>query len=225
MASRLLVVNDEPATGKALQGALSLEGFDVCLAKDDEEALQVVERKALDAVIVDVAAPDGKAAALCRRVREVMPRIPLLKLGTADTPVDRTNGLVAGADDYIAKPFVLVELLARLRALLRRQGPARADVLRFADLVLDPDTREVVSAGRPVELTLTEFRLLELFLTHPLEVLPRPMIFGRVWGFDFGGTSNSLNVHIGHLRRKIEAAGEPRLIHTVRGVGYVLREP
>jgi two-component system, OmpR family, response regulator MprA len=133
--------------------------------------------------------------------------------------------LVEEADDYIAKPFVLVELLARLRALLRRKGRGGADVLRFDDLVLDPAAHEVVRAGRSIELTLTEFSLLELFLTHPREVLPRSLIFTRVWGFDFAGTSNSLNVYIGHLRRKIEAAGEPRLIQTVRGVGYVLREP
>lgn len=225
MASRVLVVNDEPATGKALEGALSLEGFDVFLATNDAQALAVAERKEPDAVIVDLAASDSRGAAFCRRLRQVTPRIPVLMLGAHDTAAERTGGLVAGADDYIAKPFLLVELLTRLRALLYRKGRARGDVLRFADLVLDPATRDVLSAGRPVDLTLTEFRLLELFLTHPREVLPRPVIFSRVWGFDFGGTSNSLNVHIGHLRQKLEAAGEPRLIHTVRGVGYVLREP
>jgi two-component system response regulator MprA len=225
MASRLLVVNDEPATGKALQGALSREGFDVFLATDDAEALDVAARKAPDAVIVDLVAPDTRGAALCRRLRQAVPRIPVLLLGARDNAVERTGGLAAGADDYIAKPFVLVELLTRLRALLRRKGPPRADVVRFADLALDPATREVVNAGRPIELTLTEFSLLELFLAHPREVLTRPVIFSHVWGFDFAGTSNSLNVHIGHLRRKIEAAGQPRLIHTVRGVGYVLREP
>jgi two-component system, OmpR family, response regulator MprA len=225
MASRLLVVNDEPATGRALQGALSREGFDVFLATDDAEALDVAERKAPDAVIVDVVEPDGRGTALCRRLRQAAPRIPLLLLGARDNAVERDRGLAAGADDYIAKPFVLVELLTRLRALLRRKGPPRPEVLRFADLALDPATREVVNAGRPVELTVTEFTLLELFLTHPREVLTRREIFNLVWGFDFAGTSNSLNVHIGHLRGKIEAAGQRRLIHTVRGVGYVLREP
>jgi two-component system response regulator MprA len=155
MASRLLVVNDEPATGKALQGALLREGFDVFLATDDAEALDVAARKAPDAVIVDLVAPDTRGVALCRRLRQAVPRIPLLLLGARDNAVERTGGLAAGADDYIAKPFVLVELLTRLRALLRRKGPPRADVLRFADLLLDPATREVVNAGRPVELTLT----------------------------------------------------------------------
>jgi two-component system response regulator MprA len=224
MASRLLVVNDQPGTGKALQGALSLEGFDVVLATDDAEALDLVEGEEPDAVIVDVAASDSRGAALCRRLRQARPRLPVLMLGARDTTVERTGSLDAGADDYLSRPFVLVELLTRVRALLRRKGRAGTDVLRFADLVLDPGTREVVRAGRPLDLTLTEFSLLELFLAHPREVLPRAFIFTQVWGFDFGATSNSLNVYIGHLRRKLEAAGEPRLIHTVRGVGYVLRE-
>jgi two-component system, OmpR family, response regulator MprA len=225
MASRLLVVNDHPGTGKALQGALSLEGFDVALATDDSEALDLVEGAEPDAVIVDVAAPDSRGAALCRRLRTARPRLPVLMLGTHGTAIERTGGLDAGADDYLSRPFVLVELLTRVRALLRRKGRAAADVLRFADLVLDPGTHEVVRAGRPIELTLTEFSLLEFFLAHPREVLPRALIFTQVWGFDFGATSNSLNVYIGHLRRKLEATGGPRLIHTVRGVGYVLREP
>jgi two-component system response regulator MprA len=211
MASRLLVVQDEPATGTALQGALSLEGFDVVLAEDHDEALDVVASEVPDAVIVEVAAPTAERAAFCRRLREARPRLPVLMLGSRDGAVERSGGLVAGADDYIEKPFVLIELVTRLRALLRRAGRGGADVLRFADLVLDPATREVVRADRPVELTLTEFSLLELFLTHPREVLPRSLIFTRVWGFDFAGTSNSLNVYIGHLRRKIEAAGEVRL--------------
>jgi two-component system response regulator MprA len=146
----------------------------------------------------------------------------LLVLGCA---LGRTGDIIADADEYIAKPFVLIELIARLRALLRRAGRGGTDMLRFADLVLDPGRHEVTRGDRPIELTLTEFSLLELFLTHPHEVLSRSLIFTSVWGFDFEGTSNSLNVYIGHLRRKMEAAGEPRLIHTVRGVGYILREP
>jgi two-component system, OmpR family, response regulator MprA len=224
MASRLLVVNDEPGSAEALERALVVEGFDVFLAMDDAEALEVAERQAPDAVLVDVE-PNARGAALCRRLRQAVPRIPVLMLGACNSTVERTRGLVAGADDYIAKPFALVELLTRLRALLRRAGPTRADVLRFADLVLDPATRDVVSGGRRIDLTVTEFRLLELFLAHPRVVLTREAIFNHIWGFDFAGRSNSLNVHVGQLRRKIEAAGQPRLIHTVRGVGYVMREP
>ena len=202
-----------------------LEGFDVILATDDVEALELVQRTEPDAAIVDVAEPDTKGVAVCRRLRAARPRMPVLMLGAGDTVVAHTGGLVAGADDYLAKPFVLVELLTRIRGLLRRKGGAGSEVLRFADLVLDPTTHEVLRSGRRIELTLTEFTLLELFLKHPREVLPRGLIFTTVWGFDFGSTSNSLNVRIGHLRRKLEAGGRPRLIHTVRGVGYVLREP
>jgi two-component system response regulator MprA len=224
MSGRLLVVNDEPKSGRALQGALASEGFDVILAVDDGEALEVVQGAEPDAVIVDVDEPDAKGAALCRRLRAESPRLPLLMLGARDNVVERTGGLAAGADDYLAKPFVLVELLTRIRGLLRRKGRLGSEVLRFADLVLDPTTREVVRSGRRIELTLTEFTLLELFLSHPREVLPRALIFRAVWGFDFGSSSNSLNVRIGHLRRKLEEGGRPRLIHTVRGFGYVLRE-
>jgi two-component system response regulator MprA len=224
MAARLLVVNDQPSTGRALQGALAQEGFDVILATDDAEALEVVQGEEPDAVIVDVVEPEADGAALCRRLRETSPRLPVLMLGEGDTVVEQTGGLAAGADDYLAKPFVLIELLTRIRGLLRRTGRVGSDVLRFADLVLDPTTHEVVRRGERIELTLTEFTLLELFLSHPREVLPRAVIFTRVWGFDFGSKSNSLNVRIGHLRRKLEAGGKSRLIHTVRGVAYVLRE-
>jgi two-component system response regulator MprA len=224
MASRLLVVHDEPTAGKALQGALALEGFDVILATDDAEALEAVEGKEPDAVIVDVVEPDARGVALCGRLRQTRPRLPVLMLGEHDTMVERTGGLAAGADEYLAKPFVLVELLTRIRGLLRRKGRVGADVLRFSDLVLDPVTHEVVRGGRRIDLTLIEFALLELFLAHPRDVLPRALIFTRIWGFDFGSKSNSLNVRIGNLRRKLDAGGKPRLIHTVRGVGYVLRE-
>jgi len=224
VAGRLLVVNDQPKTGQALQGALAQEGFDVILATDDTEALEVVQDEEPDAVIVDVVAPNTDGAALCRRLREASPRLPVLMLGERDAVVGQTGGLAAGADEYLAKPFVLVELLTRIRGLLRRRGRTGSDVLRFADLVLDPTTREVVRGGERIDLTLTEFTLLELFLSHPREVLTRALIFTRVWGFDFGSKSNSLNVRIGHLRRKLEAGGKRRLIHTVRGVGYVLRE-
>jgi len=224
VAGRLLVVNDQPKTGQALQGALAQEGFDVILAIDDTEALEAVRGEEPDAVIVDVVEPDADGAALCRRLRETSPRLPVLMLGARDTVVEQTGGLAAGADEYLAKPFVLVELLTRIRGLLRRRGRTGSEVLRFTDLVLDPTTREVVRGGERIELTLTEFTLLELFLSHPREVLTRALIFTRVWGFDFGSKSNSLNVRIGHLRRKLEEGGKPRLIHTVRGLGYVLRE-
>jgi two-component system response regulator MprA len=224
MAGRLLVVNDEPETGRALQGALASEGFDVILATDDAEALEVVQGTEPDAVIVDMVEPDERGTALCRQLRKTSPQLPVLMLGEGDTLVERTGGLAAGADDYLTKPFVLVELLTRIRGLLRRKHRIDSEVLRFTDLVLDPTTRDVVRGGRRIELTLTEFTLLELFLRHPREVLSRALIFETVWGFDFGSSSNSLNVRIGHLRRKLEAGGKPRLIHTVRGVGYVLRE-
>jgi two-component system, OmpR family, response regulator MprA len=225
MAMRLLVVNDEPTTGRALQSALASEGFDVILATDDGEALDVVQDSEPDAVIVDVDEPGARGAALCGRLRDASPRMPVLMLGAGDTEAERTGGLAAGADDYLAKPFVLLELLTRLRGLLRARGRLGSEILRFADLVLDLRTHEVVRGGRRIDLTLTEFTLLELFLRHPREVLPRARIFTAVWGFDFGSHSNSLNVRLGHLRRKVEAHGKPRLIHTVRGVGYVLREP
>jgi two-component system, OmpR family, response regulator MprA len=221
MAGRVLVVNDEPEAGRALEGALASEGFDVVLASDEAEALEVVQGTA---VIVDLAGPDSRGAALCRRLHQAGPRVPVLMVGVGDTVADRTNGLVVGADDYRAKPFVLVELLTRIRGLLRRTGRAGSEVLRFSDLVLDPTTHVVVRDGRPIELTATEFTLLELFLNHPREVLPRAFIFTSVWGFDFGSTSNTLNVRIGELRRKLEVGEKPRLIYTVRGVGYVLRE-
>ena len=225
MAGSLLVVNDEPETGRALQGALTLEGFDVIVATDEPEALEVVQDTEPDAVIVDLAEPDARGAALCRRLREASPRVPVLMVGEGDTVVERTGGLAVGADDYVAKPFVLVELLTRIRGLLRRKGRVGSEVLRFSDLVLDPTTHAVVRGEQPIELTATEFTLLELFLNHPREVLPRAFIFTTVWGFDFGSTSNTLNVRIGELRRKLEADGKRRLVHTVRGVGYVLREP
>src|SRR5262249_52660491 len=206
------------------EGALASEGFDVVLATDEAEALEVVRGTEPHAVIVHLAGPDVRGAALCRRLRETETRLPVLMVGVGDTDVERTTRLARGADDDRAKPFVLVELLTRIRGLLRRTGRVGSEVLRFSDLVLDPTTHVVVRDGRKIELTATEFTLLELFLNHPREVLPRAFIFTTVWGFDFGSTSNTLNVRIGELRGKLEAGGKPRLIYTVRGVGYVLRE-
>jgi two-component system response regulator MprA len=228
----ILVVDDERAVRESLRRALDLEGYSVELAADGEEALQrLALQPSPDAVILDVLMPEVDGLEVCRRLRVEGNQVPILML-TARAEVDsRVAGLDAGADDYLSKPFALAELLARLRALLRRSGDgqvateAAPAALRFADLELDPGTREVKRAGQPVELTRTEFSLLELFLRNPRQVLTRSIIFERVWGYDFGPTSNSLDVYIGYLRRKTEVGGRPRLIHTVRGVGYALREP
>jgi two-component system response regulator MprA len=222
----ILVVDDERAVRDSLKRALELEGYGVELAADGEEALRRLSNEPLpDAVVLDVLMPGADGLEVCRRLRQDGKALPVLML-TARAEVDsRVAGLDAGADDYLPKPFALAELLARLRALLRRTGNgyASADVLRFDDLELDPGTREVRRAGRPIELTRTEFSLLELFLRNPRQVLTRSVIFERVWGYDFGPSSNSLDVYIGYLRRKTEAGGRSRLIHTVRGVGYALR--
>ena len=224
---KVLVVDDERAVRESLRRALELEGYDVELAADGEEALERLGAHiAADAVILDVLMPGIDGLEVCRRLRAGANAVPVLML-TARAEVDsRVAGLDAGADDYLPKPFALAELLARLRALLRRtaNGDEATDVLRFADLELDIGTREVRRGERQIELTRTEFSLLELFLRNPRQVLTRSIIFERVWGYDFGPTSNSLDVYIGYLRRKTEGGGAPRLIHTVRGVGYALRE-
>jgi two-component system response regulator MprA len=223
---RILVVDDERAVRESLRRALELEGYDVELAADGEEALERLGAPvAADAVVLDVLMPGIDGLEVCRRLRAGANPVPVLML-TARAEVDsRVAGLDAGADDYLPKPFALAELLARLRALLRRATNGdESDVLRFADLELDLGTREVRRGVRSIELTRTEFSLLELFLRNPRQVLTRSIIFERVWGYDFGPTSNSLDVYVGYLRRKTEAGGKPRLIHTVRGVGYALRE-
>jgi len=222
----ILVVDDEPAVRDALDRALRLEGYDVTLADDGEEALHWLERHSADAVVLDVLMPVLDGVGACRILRARGNRTPVLMLTARVEVSDRVAGLDAGADDYLAKPFALEELLARLRALLRRSVPdSREPKLRFADLVLDPAAYEARRGARPIELTRTEFQLLELFMRHPGQVLTRSVIFERVWGYDFGPSSNALEVYIGYLRRKTEEGGEPRLIQTVRGVGYVLREP
>ena len=221
----ILVVDDEPAVRESLRRALELEGYRVELATDGDEAIaRLGQAEQPDAVILDILMPRLDGLEVCRRLRSSGNAVPVLML-TAQAEIDsRVAGLDAGADDYLPKPFALAELFARLRALLRRTGGESTDTLRFADLELDPGTREVRRAGDLIELTRTEFSLLELFLRNPRQVLTRSIIFERVWGFDFGPTSNSLDVYIGYLRRKTEAGGKPRLIHTVRGVGYALRE-
>jgi two-component system response regulator MprA len=221
---KILVVDDEPAVRDSLRRALELEGYEIELAADGEEALARIDADAEpDAVILDVLMPGLDGLEVCRRIRSSGRKLPVLML-TARTEVeDRVAGLDAGADDYVVKPFALEELLARLRALLRRTSDETTEPLRFADLELDTATREVRRDERTIELTRTEFSLLELFLRNPRQVLTRSIIFERVWGYDFGFASNSLDVYIGYLRRKTEAGGEPRLIQTVRGVGYALR--
>lgn len=225
MPARILVVDDDRAVRESLRRALSLEGYEVELAASGGEALAKAAGSFPDAIVLDVLMPEPDGLAVCRALRTRGDRVPVLMLTAREAVGDRVAGLDAGADDYLVKPFALEELLARLRALLRRHDPAAGGVLRFADLSLDPATREVRRGERRIELTRTEFSLLELLLRNPRQVLTRSLIFERVWGYDFGPTSNSLDVYIGYLRRKTEAGGEPRLIHTVRGVGYVLREP
>jgi two-component system response regulator MprA len=222
---KVLVVDDERAVRESLRRALELEGYEIELAADGQEALYRLESDAQpDALVLDVLMPGVDGLEVARTIRRSGNRLPILML-TARTQVeDRVEGLDAGADDYLTKPFALEELLARLRALLRRTAEGSGEVLRFADLELDPGTREVRRGGEPIELTRTEFSLLELFLLNPRQVLTRSVIFERVWGYDFGYGSNSLDVYIGYLRRKTEAGGKPRLIQTVRGVGYALRE-
>ncbi len=228
---RILVVDDERAVRDALERTLRFEGYEVALAGDGAEALDRIERERPDAVVLDVLMPGVDGFETCRRLRARGDHLPVLLLTARDAVPDRVTGLDVGADDYLVKPFALEELLARLRALLRRasngNGNAAEEVerLAFAGLLLDLGTREVRRGERPMELTRTEFLLLELFLRHPRQVLTRSIILERVWGFDFETSSNSLEVYVGHLRRKTEAGGEPRLLHTVRGVGYVLREP
>ncbi|HXY85738.1 MAG TPA: response regulator transcription factor [Gaiellaceae bacterium] len=225
---RILVVDDEPAVRESLRRALSLEGYDVELAADGGEALHRIEMAGTggepDAIVLDVLMPRVDGLEVAKKMRSRGSQTPILMLTARDEVSDRVAGLDAGADDYLIKPFALEELLARLRALLRRTEGGSGEVLRFADLELDPRTREVHRNDEQIELTRTEFALLELFMLNPRQVLTRSVIFERVWGYDFGYGSNSLDVYIGYLRRKTETGGLPRLIQTVRGVGYALRE-
>ncbi|MEV5434912.1 response regulator transcription factor [Streptomyces sp. NPDC052682] len=230
---RILIVDDEPAVREALQRSLAFEGYDTEVAVDGADALEKAAAYRPELIVLDIQMPrmDGLTAA--RRIRGAGDTTPILMLTARDTVGDRVTGLDAGADDYLVKPFELDELFARIRALLRRSSYAAAvgagteddgDVLAFADLRMDLATREVTRGGRPVELTRTEFTLLEMFMAHPRQVLTREQILKAVWGFDFEPSSNSLDVYVMYLRRKTEAGGEPRLVHTVRGVGYVLRQ-
>ena len=223
---RLLVVDDDRALRDVLRRALTLAGYEVRLADSGAGALAEIAASVPDAVVLDVGLPDIDGLEVCRLLRRERNRVPILMLTARDTVSDRIDGLDAGADDYLVKPFDIDELKARLRALLRRAGGEGAgDGLTFAELTLDPDRHGVTVGENFVELTRTEYQLLELLLLNPRRVLPHSLIYDRVWGYDFGPTSNALRVYVGYLRRKLEDAGARPLIHTVRGVGYSLREP
>ncbi len=223
MNERILIIEDDPAILKLLQRGLAYEGYLVDIAIDGRSGLNLARDRHPDLVILDWMLPGMDGLEVCRRLR-TGGSLPILMLTAKDTVQDRVQGLDAGADDYLVKPFNLDELLARMRALLRRTQTERIQVYKFADLMLDTGTRQVTRGERLVQLTAKEYELLELFLRHPRQVLTREVIFDRVWGYDFGGESNVLEVYIRYLRQKLEAENEPRLIYTVRGVGYVLRE-
>jgi len=226
---RILVVDDDRSVRESLRRSLQFNGYDVDMASDGAEALALVHAVNPDVIIMDVMMPRLGGLDATRALRSAGNDVPILVLTARDAISDRVEGLDAGADDYLAKPFALDELLARLRALLRRVVPASDDpddvpLLTFADLTLDPNTREVKRGDRTISLTRTEFSLLQLFMERPKRVLDRSYILEEVWGFDFPTTANSLEVYVGYVRRKLESEGEKRLLHTVRGIGYVLRE-
>ena len=221
------MVDDDRAVRESLRRSLSFNGYTVDLAEDGVEALEAISNERPDALVLDVMMPRLDGLEVCRQLRSTGDDLPILVLTARDSVSERVSGLDAGADDYLPKPFALEELLARLRALLRRTGPEDASdgaLMTFADLTLDPSTREVHRGNRSISLTRTEFSLLEMLIANPRRVLTRSRILEEVWGFDFPTSGNALEVYVGYLRRKTEAEGEPRLIHTVRGVGYVLRE-
>jgi two-component system, OmpR family, response regulator MprA len=221
---RILVVDDDLAVCRSIDRALRLEGYEVIIVATGHEALEAVAQNSPDALVLDLQLPDLDGLQVCRRIREAGDDTPILMLTARHGIDDRVQGLDAGADDYLVKPFALEELLARLRALLRRRFEGEGGLLRFGELTLDLASREAHRGDRAFVLTRIEFDLLELFLRHPRQVLTREVLLNKVWGFDFDSGTNSLAVYVGYLRRKTEAGGEPRCIHTVRGVGYVLRD-
>jgi two-component system response regulator MprA len=223
---RILVVDDDRALRDALRRVLTLAGYEVQLAQDGEQAIELVVQAVPDAVVLDVGMPGIDGLEVCRRLRRLGNRVPILMLTARDAVSDRIDGLDAGADDYLVKPFDVEELKARVRALLRRAGPeGELDQLSFAEVTLDGARHGAAVGERFAELTRTEYQLLELLMLNPKRVLEHSLIYDRVWGYDFGPASNALRVYVGYLRRKLEGAGARQLIHTVRGVGYVLREP
>jgi two-component system response regulator MprA len=224
---KALIVDDERSVRDALSRALRSEGYQVQVAASGGDALGLLAEQSPDVIVLDVGMAGLDGLETCRLIRAKGDDVPILMLTARSGVSDRVSGLDAGADDYLVKPFALEELLARLRAMLRRQTPSQTSVsnaVTFGDVSLDPVTREVIVGGELIKMTRLEFALLELFLRHPRQVLTREVIFDRVWGYDFGANSNSLEVYVGYLRRKTESGDRPRLIHTVRGVGYVLRD-
>jgi two-component system response regulator MprA len=223
MSARILVIEDEERIRNFLQRGLTFEGYRVDTAPDGEAGLEIARDNPPDLVLLDLMLPGLDGLEVCRRLRSVSD-LPILMLTARESVEDRVTGLDAGADDYLVKPFAFDELMARVRALLRRAQPTKPQVYRFGDLELDTGTRQGRRAGRLFDLTAKEYELLELFMRHPRQVLTREIIFDRVWDYDFGGESNIIEVYVRYLRQKTEADGLPRLIHTVRGIGYVLRE-
>jgi DNA-binding response OmpR family regulator len=224
MPSKILVVEDEEQIASFLRRGLAYEGYEVEVAPDGAVALSKARETRMDLVVLDLMLPGMDGLEVCRRLRTTNSSLPILVLTARDSVSDRVQGLDAGADDYMVKPFALAELLARVRALLRRAGPGEPELLQFGDLKLDTGTRQVYRSEKLIELTSKEFDLLELFLRHPRKVLTRETIYDRVWGYDFGGESNIIEVYIRYLRQKLETDNHSRLLFTVRGVGYVLRE-
>ena len=224
MKAHILLVDDDPHISQVLRRALAYDGYSVDVAHNGNDALQKTIERPPDVVVLDIMLPGMSGLEVCDRLRKAGNQVPILMLTAKDAIADRVAGLDMGADDYLVKPVDLTELQARVRALLRRRNPEQTEVLRFADLELDTGTRVAHRGARAIELSTTEYELLALFLRRPRQVLTRDIIMDRVWGYDFEGESNVLEVYIGYLRSKLEDKGEPRLIHTVRGAGYVLRE-
>jgi two-component system response regulator MprA len=224
MSARILVIEDDEAILKLIRRSLAYEGYQVVTASDGPSGLTAARDNPPDLVVLDLMLPGLDGMEVCRRLRSGGPT-PIIILTAKDSINDRVMGLDMGADDYMVKPFNLDELLARVRALLRRSQPVHPQVLQFSDLTLDTGTRQATRNNRVISLTAKEYELLELFMRHPRQVLTRDVIFDQVWGYDFGGESNIIEVYIRYLRQKLEIKGETRLIHTVRGMGYVLREP